>query len=92
MGYVTCGQFRQCLSVLGMSAGPDETALMERRFADDKGFNYLAFLEELQPAERLEDKYQTRMGTLLLSKQDTVSWLIACVYDIDKGLMCLHCT
>jgi len=42
------------------------------RFSDSKGFNYLQFLEELQPSEKLEDKYgqQTAMnsqGTLVRS-------------------------
>lgn len=34
------------------------------RFGDSKGVNYLKFLEQLQPSEELEDKYQTRMTQL----------------------------
>ena len=64
MGYVTVGQFRQCLSQLGLPAGTEETVAMETWFSDDKGFNYLRFLEELQPSKRLEDAYQTRLRAL----------------------------
>jgi Ca2+-binding EF-hand superfamily protein len=63
-GYVTCSQFRQCLSYLGLTASDQEIKLMEIRFGDSKGVNYLQFLEHLQPTERLEDKYQTRMAQL----------------------------
>ena len=34
------------------------------RFGDSKGMNYVQFLEQLQPPEKLEDKYQTRMTQL----------------------------
>ena len=34
------------------------------RFGDGKGVNYVEFLEQLQPTETLEDKYQTRMAQL----------------------------
>ena len=113
-GYVTCSQFRQCLSYLGLSASDQEMRFMEIRlhysavqvyktwmiyypviqhihiystccvaqiydvtatftlnvrFGDSKGVNYLQFLEELQPPEKLEDKYQTRMKQL--STRDT---------------------
>ena len=34
------------------------------RFGDSKGVNYVQFLEQLQPPEKLEDKYQTRMTQL----------------------------
>ena len=49
--------------------------LVEMKFADQKGFNYLKFLDQLQPSEKLENKYQTRM-TQLMSKKDQVSILI----------------
>lgn len=76
MGYVTCNQFHQCLAYLGLSISPAHTRLVEMRFADQKGFNYLKFLDQLQPSEKLENKYQTRM-TQLMSKKDQVSNLIS---------------
>ena len=42
---------------------------METKFFDSKGFNYLCFLEELQPSEELEDKYQLRMTQLTAKKE-----------------------
>ena len=45
--YVTPSQFRQCLSYLGLQASAEELKMMELRFSDSKGFNYLLFLEEL---------------------------------------------
>jgi len=47
MGYVTHSQFRQCLSYLGLGASEEERRVVEMRFSDSKGFNYLQFLEEL---------------------------------------------
>ena len=38
------------------------------RFSDDKGFYYLKFLEEIQPSDKFEDKYQQRMSLLLSQK------------------------
>ena len=74
MGYVTCNQFHQCLAYLGLGISPAHMRLVEMRFADQKGFNYLKFLDQLQPLEKLENKYQTRM-TQLMSKKDQVSTL-----------------
>ena len=71
MGYVTCNQFRQCLSYLGLNVSPAQMRLVEMKFADQTGFNYLKFLEQLQPSEKLENKYQTRM-TQLISKKEQV--------------------
>ena len=69
MGYVTCNQFHQCLAYLGLSVSPADMRLLEMRFADQKGFNYLKFLDQLQPSERLENKYQTRMAQLMTKKE-----------------------
>ena len=71
MGYITCNQFHQCLAYLGVSVSPAHMRLVEMNFADQKGFNYLKFLDKLQPSQKPENKYQTRM-TLLTSKQDQV--------------------
>ena len=38
------------------------------RFSDSKGFYYLKFLEEIQPSDKFEDKYQQRMSLLLSQK------------------------
>ena len=69
MGYVTRSQFRQCLSYLGLDSSEEEMRVMETKFSDSKGFNYLHFLEELQPSEELEDKYRLRMTQLTAKKE-----------------------
>lgn len=69
MGYVTCNQFHQCLAYLGLGVNPAHMRLLEMRFADQKGFNYLKFLDHLQPSEKLENKYQTRMAQLMSKKE-----------------------
>ena len=69
MGYVTPSQFRQCLSYLGLQASAEELKMMELRFSDSKGFNYLLFLEELLPYEKLENKYKTRASQLLAKRE-----------------------
>ena len=69
MGSGTRSQFRQCLSYLGLGASEEERRVVEMRFSDSNGFNYLQFLEELQPSEKLEDKYRLRMTHLTAMKQ-----------------------
>ena len=70
MGYVTQSQFCQCLSYLGLDSSEEEMRVMETKFSDSKGFNYLHFLEELQPSEELEDKYRLRMTQLTAKKHE----------------------
>ena len=74
MGYVTRSQFRQCLSYLGLDSSEEEMRVMETKFSDSKGFNYLCFLEELQPSEELEDKYRLRMTQLTAKKEQVGEW------------------
>ena len=56
-------------SYLGLGASEEERRVVEMRFSDSNGFNYLQFLEELQPSEKLEDKYRLRMTHLTAMKQ-----------------------
>jgi len=49
MGYVTRSQFRQCLSYLGLWASEEERRVVEMRFSDSKGFNYLRFWRSCSP-------------------------------------------
>ena len=59
--------------------------MMETKFFDSKGFNYLHFLEELQPSEELEDKYQLRMTQLTAKKEQVgVEYAISyLVYSVN---------
>ena len=54
---------------MGLDSSEEEMRVMETKFFDSKGFNYLHFLEELQPSEELEDKYQLRMTQLTAKKE-----------------------
>ncbi len=65
----TCSRFK---SSFPLSLPPSLPRVMELRFSDAKGFNYLSFLEQLQPSEQLEDKYKTRMTVMLSSKEAQV--------------------
>ena len=74
MGYVTCNQF--CLSYLGLNVSPAQMRLVEMKFADQTGFNYIKFLEQLQPSEKLENNYQMRMTQLISKKDQVQDWCI----------------
>lgn len=72
-GHVTKTQFRQCLTYLQLNASEEEMKALEAKFCNDMGFNYIAFLQELQPytppdfmyEKRLEDVRQTNVRTRL---------------------------
>ena len=61
------------MSYLQLHITADETSVIKKRFGDSKGFNYISFLAEIQPSEKLEDKYQERMTQLVLQKAATLS-------------------
>lgn len=65
-GYVTKSQFCQCLTSLCFNANKEEMDVIIEKFSDDIGFNYLRFLEELQPSEKTESKYIQRLKELTL--------------------------
>ncbi|ELU01670.1 hypothetical protein CAPTEDRAFT_182794 [Capitella teleta] len=59
-GYVTTKQFRQCLTMLDLKCTEPEMEALEARFCNDTGFNYIAFLGELQPTEKPKLMYLER--------------------------------
>jgi len=61
-GHVTRGQFRQCLTMLELNCKEAEMNALEAKFCNDTGFNYLSFLEELQPTEPVKHMYVERLG------------------------------
>lgn len=63
-GHVSKPQFRQCLQYLGLNASVNEMEVMEERFSDNTGVNYIHFLEELQPSEKEVNRYAQRLGEL----------------------------
>lgn len=63
-GYVTRGQFRQCLTILELHATDPEMAALEAKFCNDTGFNYVAFLNELEPKDPPQLMYLERLKNL----------------------------
>ncbi len=68
IGYVTTNQFKQCLVFLALETSVRELDVLNARFPDAKGFNYLQFLEQVEPMEKLENKYRTRAIEIKSSK------------------------
>ncbi|CAH1794695.1 unnamed protein product [Owenia fusiformis] len=68
-GHVTRVQFRQCLTMLELHATEGEMAALEAKFCNDTGFNYIGFLEELQPSVTPEFMYSKRLSELRLANQ-----------------------
>lgn len=68
-GHVTKIQASQCLHTLGLTDDPEEIKVLQSRYSDDIGFNYIKFLEDLQPSEKPEMKYLQRLEELKLTNQ-----------------------
>ncbi|XP_073251609.1 uncharacterized protein [Porites lutea] len=68
-GHVTKIQASQCLHTLGLTDDPEEIKILQSRYSDDIGFNYIQFLEDLQPSEKPEMKYLQRLEELKLTNQ-----------------------
>ncbi|XP_002741846.1 uncharacterized protein LOC100373451 [Saccoglossus kowalevskii] len=85
-GYVTGSQFRQCLTYLSLSATEQEAAVLQKKYFDQAGFNYLRFLEDLQPSEKPEMKYQTRLKELELVNNRVFSLEKNSCTDLDAVL------
>lgn len=65
-GHITKTQFRQCLQYLELSANVNEMEVMEEKFSDDIGVNYIRFLEALEPSEKEVNGYAQRLEELKL--------------------------
>jgi len=76
IGYVTRSQLHQCLTYLSLNGTPAEVDLVYGKFSDDTGFNYLRFLEKLQPSEVQEQKYLKRIEELKLTNKEKAEWTV----------------
>ena len=76
---MTRSQFHQCLTYLSLNGTPQEVDLVYSKFSDDTGFNYLRFLEKLQPSEVQEQKYLKRIEELKLVNKEKV-----CIVDFFR--------
>ncbi|KAL9961377.1 hypothetical protein ACROYT_G030301 [Oculina patagonica] len=68
-GHVTKIQASQCLHTLGLTDDPEEIKILQNRYSDDIGFNYIQFLDDLQPSEKQEMKYLQRLEELKLTNK-----------------------
>jgi hypothetical protein len=57
-GHVTRKQFHQSLTKIGLHLSDKDVAILEAKFMNKKGFNYLEFLARLQPTIVEGAKYQ----------------------------------
>jgi len=60
-GHVTMAQFRQCMTMLELHCKEPEMIALEAKYCNDVGFNYLAFLADLQPQEPPAFMYERRL-------------------------------
>ncbi|XP_036148032.1 uncharacterized protein LOC105829378 isoform X2 [Monomorium pharaonis] len=56
-GHVTRAQLRQVLITATILLSPEEAFALEQRYNDDLGFNYIQFLQELEPEPIVEPLY-----------------------------------
>lgn len=63
-GHVTRSQFRQCLASLDLHADEEEVAAIELKYSDNIGFNYLRFLNDLEPRLKDAPKYPAHLKEL----------------------------
>jgi len=56
-GHVTKKQFYQSLTKIGIQLSDKDVAILEAKFVNKKGFNYLEFLMKLQPSAVEKAKY-----------------------------------
>ncbi|XP_071953709.1 uncharacterized protein [Antedon mediterranea] len=73
LGIVTNSQFRQCLTYLGLTASEFEMSALESKYSNNMGFNYVRFLEDLQPSQKPELKYTERLEVLRKVNSNTSS-------------------
>ncbi|XP_067876442.1 uncharacterized protein [Heterodontus francisci] len=63
-GHVFQTQFRRSLSQLNLPATDEEMDLLEKVFSDELGFNYVRFLDQVDPQEKPEQTYNKLMSEI----------------------------
>lgn len=86
-GHVTKTQFRQCLTYLQLHASEEEMKALEAKFCNDMGFNYIAFLQELQPYTPPDFMYEKRLEEVRQTNARTRLPEMAPVSDLESVLM-----
>ena len=52
------------------------TSVIDARYSDSMGFNYLQFLKAVQPPEQLDDVYSTRITGIMSKDEVSLSFQI----------------
>ena len=86
-GHVTQNQFRQCLRMLDLNATEAELAAIEAIFCNDVGFNYIAFVSQLQPKETPKFMYQEIQDLLNQTNQQRRLPERNCMSDLENVLL-----
>lgn len=85
-GHVTRHQFRQCLTTLELHCTEAEMQALEAKFCNDTGFNYLAFLSELEPQEPSKLLYVERLKEIRTTNRKSALPQMAVATDLE-GVM-----
>lgn len=86
-GHITKVQFRQCLTYLQLNANEEEMKALEAKFCNDMGFNYIAFLQDLQPYMPPDFMYEKRLEDIRLTNTKNKLPEVDPVVDLEGVLM-----
>lgn len=86
-GHVTKSQFRQCLTMLELHCTEPEMIALEAKYCNDTGFNYLAFLSELQPEEKPQFMYVSRLEDIRKTNQKKTLPELNAQKDLESVLL-----
>ena len=86
-GHVTKSQFRQCLTMLELHCTEPEMIALEAKFCNDTGFNYIAFLSELQPEAPPKFMYETRLEDIRKTNQRKILPELNAQKDLESVLL-----
>ncbi|XP_038638944.1 uncharacterized protein LOC119956125 [Scyliorhinus canicula] len=81
--HVFRAQFRRCLSQLNLPAADEEMDLLEKVFSDELGFDYVRFLEQVDPPEKPEQMYKKLTNDILLLKESRKNLEMEATTDIN---------
>lgn len=73
-GHITIKQFHQCMAKLNLRLNEMDAAVLESKFGNNYGFNYVKFLNILQPAEVEPAKYNQLRKELEVLNSNKVTY------------------
>ncbi|XP_067828759.1 uncharacterized protein [Heptranchias perlo] len=82
-GHVFWTQFCRCLSQLNLQATEEEMDLLEKVFSDELGFDYVRFLDEVDPQQKPVQMYNKLMSEIHQLNESRRSLECGASSDID---------